>query len=217
MATDEELTDRVWQAILKDDRLSAQPISVSVTDGVVVLTGTVQSHRHKLAAQEIAASFEGCRGVVNELAVEPPGQLPDEEVLRYVRSALEAHADVTERTITTLVLNGIVTLGGSVASHWERAIAEDVVIGTKGARGAHNLLRVDLSDRIEDEALCREIQAALSYTRGLGDANLQVAVDDGKAVLSGEVAGLWQREIAEAVTRRFRVMQVRNEIAVTGA
>ena len=75
---------------------------------------------------------------------------------------------------------------------------------------------VDLDERIEDEALCREIQATLAHTRGLRDADLRVAVSGDTAVLSGQVAALWQKETVETIVRRFRISQVRNDIIVTG-
>jgi osmotically-inducible protein OsmY len=152
---------------------------------------------------------------MNELDVKPPGHLSDERIAEYVRTVLDAHADTTRETITVSVANGVATLNGSAASHWERTLAEDVALGSKGVCAVKNLLAVNLDKQIEDEALCCEIQAALAYTRGLRDAALRVTVSGNTAVLSGEVPALWQKETAEAVVRRFRVSQIRNEIVVT--
>jgi len=216
MQKDEMLCGQIKQAIMLDGRLSEQPIEVTVQTGTATLTGTVQSHNRKLTAQLIAASFDGCRGVVNELKVKPPGHVSDERIAEYVRAALDARADITRETITVSVSNGIATLSGTAASHWERTLAEDVALGCKGVCLAKNLLVVNLDEQIEDEALCREIQAALTYARGLRDTDVRVAVNGDTAVLSGEVPTLWQKETAETVVRRFRVSQVRNEILVTG-
>jgi osmotically-inducible protein OsmY len=215
MTTDEQLTGYIRQALLNDGRLAEQPIEVSADDGVVTLSGTVQSHRRKLAAQELASSFEACRGVENELEVVPAPQLSDDEIARLVRSALKAHADITKETIAVAATNGVVTLSGNVSSYWERTVAEDVALATKGARAVTNLLLVDMPGQIEDEALAHEIKAALSYSRGLQDREIQVAVDADVALLSGQVDALWKKEMAERVTRRFRVKEVRNEIRVT--
>jgi osmotically-inducible protein OsmY len=216
MRNDELLRGQIRHAFLLDDRLSEQPIEVTVQNGIATLTGTVQSHNRKLAAQLIAASFDPCRGVANELEVKPPGHVPDERVAEYVRAALDAHADITRETITVSVSNGVVTLSGSAASYWNRTLAEDVALGSKGVCAVKNLLVVNLGEQIEDEALCREIQAALTCTRGLRDTKLQVAINGDAAVVSGAVPTLWQKETAENVVRRFRVSQVRNEIIVAG-
>lgn len=98
MRTDEQLQALVKQMILRDGRLSEQPIEVSVSESVATLRGKVQSYGRRLAAAEIAASIDGINGVVDELHVEPPGQLPDEQIAQYVRHALDARADITRPT-----------------------------------------------------------------------------------------------------------------------
>jgi osmotically-inducible protein OsmY len=212
---DDELGARIKRALFRDGRLSEQSVSVTVRQGVVTLAGSVHSYRRKLAAQEIAASFEGCRDVVNRLTVHPVSPLPDDQVAEYVRQSLEAHADITKEVITVSVRRGIVTLTGHVSNPFERLIAEDIALSVRGVRSAENLLSVDLDSAIEDEALCREIQSALSLARGLKDVNVRVAVSANTAVLSGTVGELWQKETAESVVRRFRPWSIRNEIVVT--
>ncbi len=217
MLTDEELTERIKQALLLDGRLSSQPIEVSTTDGFVCLKGIVQSHQRKRAAMDIAASFQGTRGVVAELTVEPPRSISDERVAEHVRAALDAHADITPETILVSVSDGVVTLKGNVFSDWERVVAEDVAISSRGVRGIYNLLTVNRTENIKDRALDRDIEAALSYTRGLREANIRVAVSGDTVVLAGEVSELWQKEMAETVVRRFPVSEISNEIVVTGS
>ncbi|MGD2110208.1 MAG: BON domain-containing protein, partial [Phycisphaerae bacterium] len=214
MTKDKELTGRIQQAMLDDDRLSGQPIELTTRKGVVTLRGTVQSHRRKLAAQEIAASFGGCRDVINELTVEPTSAVPDEEVANNVRAALDAHADVTQEVITVSASNGTVTLNGNIASEWERTVAEDVAMSARGVRSVQNLLVVDLVREIEDQALSHNIREALKWARGLRDIDIHVAVTGDTAVLSGEVQQLWQKEAAAVVTRRFRIHTLRNDITV---
>jgi osmotically-inducible protein OsmY len=212
--TDEQLQAMVRQPVLRDGRLSEQPIDVSVSGSVATLRGSVQSYGRRLAAAEIAASIDGITGVVDELHVGPPGNLPDEQIAQYVRHALDARADITRPTIAVTVNNGMVKLSGNVGNYWERILAGDTALGTKGVVGVKNMLIVDLEGQIEDEALSREIQETLSYTRGLRDGQVRVAVTGDTAVLSGNVEHLWQREMAEAVVRRFRASHVNNKIRV---
>jgi osmotically-inducible protein OsmY len=217
MTSDEQLAGRIRQAFINDERVSARAIKLSVENGIVTLTGTVQSHRRKLAAQELASSFEGCREVVNELRVVPPGRLPDAEVAERVRAALRTHAEITKETMSVTVSRGSVTLSGSVSSYWERAVAEDVALGTRGVRAVTNMLLVDQKGQVEDEALALEIRAALSQTRGLRGQRIDVAVSGDTAVLSGRVDALWKKQMAAVVTRRFRVADIRNDIVVSPA
>lgn len=213
---DVELAVAIREALHHDDRLSADSVDVTVLSGIATLNGTVYSHRRKLAAIEVAESIDGCLGVIDKIVVNPPGSLRDEEIAANVRSSLESHEDVTKEVITVSVKAGIVTLQGNVASRWERELAQDVALGARGVREVRNMLLVDLSHKIEDEALTTTIQHAISRTSGLRNQPVQVAVNANTAVLSGEVIEPWQRRRAESVVSRFRVTEVRNDIIVRG-
>jgi osmotically-inducible protein OsmY len=216
MPTDEALTGLIQTAILADERLSAQPITLSVSEGTVTLRGSVQTYRRKLAAQEIASSFEGVRDVVNNLTVEPPDQMTDQEVAVSVRATLDANADVTKEAITVSLRNQTVTLNGTVGSQWERIVAEDVARGVRGVRDVENLLVVNICEQREDEARCKQIEEALRHTEGLEKAGILVAVNNKMVVLAGEVREPLQKEAAESTVRRLGVFQIRNDIVVKG-
>jgi osmotically-inducible protein OsmY len=216
MTTDEELRTLVKQAILKDERLSVQPIEVSVDGGIVTLTGSVQTYRRKLVAHEVASSFDDCRDLVNELTVRPATPTPDETIAQNVRAALDSHADITKETIVVTVTTGVANLNGNVGSQWERMVAEDVARAARGVQDVTNCLVVSLPDRMEDKQLEQDIREALSHARGLKENRINIAVSGGVVVLSGEVPSFPQKEMAERVTRQFRLWEVRNQIVVAG-
>ena len=60
---------------------------VNVQDGVVMLTGTVETHDERLIAERAAARIAGVKAVVNELEVrsEKSGKHTDEEIARAAR------------------------------------------------------------------------------------------------------------------------------------
>jgi osmotically-inducible protein OsmY len=214
MVTDKELGKLIKQAILRDERLSFQPIEVSVNNRIVTLAGSVQTYRRKLTAQELVSSFEDCRDVVNKLTVNPPSSIPDKEITNNVRSALDSHADITKETIAVSVTAGLVSLNGNVGSQWERIVAEDVVRSVRGVKDVSNFLIVNLPDKMEDKRLEQDIEEALSQARGLKDEKINVAISGGVIVLSGNVPSLPQKEMAERVARQFRLWKIRNEIVV---
>jgi len=211
---DHELGEAVRKALFRDDVLSFNPIDVIVQDAYVTLRGTVQSYRRKARAEEIAASFNGCRGVINELLVEPPGAIADEDVARHVRSALDSQADLTPESIKIAVRNGKVTLSGHTASASERVAAEDIALSARGVRSVENLILVDPVEAVTDTVLAAEIQSALGVTRGLALEDIRIAIASNVAVLTGQVGELWQKEMAEKVVRRFGLLRVQNDIVV---
>lgn len=214
MLDDEELSGLIEDAIRKDERVYLQPIDVSVEDGIVTLTGTVRSHRRKLVAYEIASSFEGCRDVVNKLAVDPEAPLPDMEVAKNVVSSLNAAADVTPDAINVTVTDGVASLSGAVSTQWERFVAGDVAGSARGVRRVENLLTVNPMAEIDHEELAREIKTALDHARELKDAKIDAKVSGTSVVLIGTVSLLSQKETAETVVRRFGLQEIRNEIIV---
>lgn len=213
---DEKMAGWIRDVLGNDARVSGHAIDVSVCDGVVTLRGTVQSYRRKLVAHEIAASFDGCRGVVNEIHVRPPGPVSDTEIATHVRAMLDAHADITKAAITVTVKDGEVTLAGHVGNQAERALAVDLVMSVRGVRSLSDEMVVDLQQQISDQTLSRQIELELARTRGLRGANIKAAVNGDAAVLSGRVAELWQKETAGVVALRFPLRVVRNDLVVIG-
>ena len=69
--SDAELGGRVEDTLLETRQLNLGHIEVDVEDGVVYLTGEMDSSDAKAKAQEIAASVPGVKKVVNKLEVEP--------------------------------------------------------------------------------------------------------------------------------------------------
>jgi osmotically-inducible protein OsmY len=214
MDTDRSLEDAVRKALVYDHRLSSQPIHVSVKDGVVDLTGTVQTHGRAVAAYEVAASLPGVRGVSKRLVVEPPGNLPDDEIASYVRASLDAHAEVIKATITVSVSGGVATLEGSVRDAWQHVVAEDIARSARGVRNVENRLVVDVSRQINDEEVGYEIQSAICHVCRLCKGEVKVAVSNRTVVLSGTVATLPTKEHAERIARNYGILTVRNDIAV---
>lgn len=120
------------------------------------------------------------------------------------------------------VNNAVATLTGSVAtipeSHRARRIADD----TEGVLGVVNALLVDTAlvpfagERIEapdDEALRGRIAEALAGDNQVVAEGIEVRVEDGHVVLSGEVSGVAQKSRAGRIARSlYGVRSLENEI-----
>ncbi len=148
--TDAELEGALEDALLMDPRLSAQRVELSVTDGIVTLRGTVQTEDRKQVALAIAGQHPCCRGVVDQLRVVPPGDLPDDVVARNARMALGELARPARQNVSVSASNGVVALRGTVPTEWERAAAEDLVLGATGVRGVDSeLIAVGASEAFD--------------------------------------------------------------------
>ena len=70
---DSTITAKVKAAIIAESDLSALEIKVDTTDGVVTLTGTVDSPQKMERAAQVAQTIDGVRTVDNKLSVKAPG------------------------------------------------------------------------------------------------------------------------------------------------
>src|SRR5262244_3947391 len=116
--TDEALTQAVRARINADPGLATQSISVTAHDGVVTLTGNVNSDPNKGRAEELAKGVEGVKSVTNNLTVRPPlvnATPPPVSADQKLRT--DVMASLTKYGITGVtvdVANGEVTLTGTI-------------------------------------------------------------------------------------------------------
>jgi len=129
--TDEELTKNVQAKLKADPSLSAAPIGVATTAGVVTLTGGVGSEADRSRADQLARSVEGVKSVTNSLVARPaptPPVIAQNDPLKTAVAANLAKYGITGVTIT--VANSEVTLTGDLP----RAKLQDAM---KAANEAH--------------------------------------------------------------------------------
>lgn len=67
--TDQDILAEVARLIRWDPRIDQAPIEVRIQDGVVTLSGTVESAGRKLAAYEDALRVQGVRQVIDNIEV----------------------------------------------------------------------------------------------------------------------------------------------------
>jgi len=104
---------------------TAGHVYIEVHNGMIVLDGTVPSLAHKRLAGVLAWWTPGCRDVVNSLAVEPPEDDTDDEVLDAFRLVLEVDPLLQPEQVTATCRDYVVTLDGYVRTEEERHRAED--------------------------------------------------------------------------------------------
>jgi hypothetical protein len=78
MKTDDELQKNVLDELRWEPSVNAAEIGVSVKEGVVTLTGFVDSFAEKLAAERAAKRVYGVKALANDIEVRPPIREPGE-------------------------------------------------------------------------------------------------------------------------------------------
>lgn len=100
-------------------------IELSVNDGVVLLDDHVPSLAQKRLAGVLAWWVPGSRDVINGMAVEPPEEDNDEEMLDAVRLVLEKDPFVNADQIRVSAKKSVITLEGLVINDVQRRMAEN--------------------------------------------------------------------------------------------
>jgi osmotically-inducible protein OsmY len=195
---DAELQEDVLEELGWDWRVQPTEVSVSVKNGVVTLSGEVDSFTKKWAAEAAALRVRGVKAVANELEVRliSMAERTDEEIAQAVVRALTWDVEVSASDIQATVDHGWVTLKGTVNVLFQREAALRDVRHLAGVRGVNNLLTVrqpipapaDVKERIE-RALVRNAE--------LDAKGITVEVHEHIATLRGKVRSDAERRAAE--------------------
>ncbi|HEY0581481.1 MAG TPA: BON domain-containing protein [Chloroflexota bacterium] len=197
--TDENIQRDVLEELKWDARVQPNEIGVAVKDGIVTLTGWVDSYTKRWAAEEAALRVRGVKAVVNEIEVRLPtaAERTDEDIARAALRALEWDAFIPIDRVKVTVSKGWVTLEGEVDWEFEREDAERVVRRLTGVRGVTNLITVKA--RPTPSELKKKIEDALIRSAETDAQRLEVEVQGSKVILKGTVRSWAEKQEAERV------------------
>jgi len=106
--SDSDLQAQIQQALATNP--DASNVTVTVTDKVATLTGTVKDDATKAAIDSIVGTVKNIKSVVNNLEVVPPA--PDYSELDQIIEASLPEILITYPKLTASVKDGVVTLEG---------------------------------------------------------------------------------------------------------
>lgn len=200
----EEIKNRITDHLLWDARVDSSAISVEMTDGTVILSGETPTFLARQAAEEDAWSVPGVASVKNNIRVrqlyssEVP---PDDQIKATVMNILRWDSSVDSSDILISVENGVVTVDGSVPAFWQKVRVEELLTEVNGVVMLHNRLTVVPSRHYVDELIARDIVVALDRNALVNVNNIEVQVNDGKVVLSGNVESYSAFKSAEYIVK----------------
>jgi osmotically-inducible protein OsmY len=118
--TDQEIQADVLTELRWDQRVQANEIGVAVKEGVVTLTGKVDTFLKKWRAEEAAHRVNGVVAVANDIEVRTIGEWTDTDIAAAAVNALKWNASIPAEKIHVTVSNGWVTLKGDVEWQYQR-------------------------------------------------------------------------------------------------
>ena len=142
---DSGITSVVEASLAANDGVKARSVEVQTREGVVYLTGVVDTEDARREAGRVAWRTEGVDGVVNDLTVgeRTVGSWADDVLISSkVKSKLIANSEIKAGDIDVSSSQGVVTLIGRVSSDAVKDDAERIARATKGVTDVSNELLV---------------------------------------------------------------------------
>ncbi len=199
MPGDQQVLSDVEDALTWDVRVDAANIDVSVTNGIVSLSGTVDTYSQKLDAAQIASRIKGVVDVKNNLVVKPSVIRSDIEIQVDIEAAFRRDVLVDETTIVVRVSNGIVVLSGAVGTMAEKNAAESDAWLTPGVTDVINNIVVTPAVVRMDQDIEEDVRASLARDTRIDMRNIDVASVDAVVYLRGHVGDFTQKWIASDI------------------
>ncbi|MCC8426417.1 BON domain-containing protein [Mucilaginibacter sp. UR6-11] len=197
MKTDSQIQKDVMDELKWQPFLNSSEIGVAVKNGIVTLSGMVDSFSKKLSAERAAKNVAGVKAIAEDIqiGVSPVYRKTDAEIAEAVLNALKWHSAVPEEKVKIKVENGIVTMEGEVEWEYQRVSARTAVQNLTGVRSVANLITV--KPKISPIELEQKISAAFQRSASIDAGKVNVTVSGSTVTLTGKVRSFAESEDAE--------------------
>ncbi|QRM90820.1 BON domain-containing protein [Lacinutrix sp. WUR7] len=207
----EDILDELeWQPSIDETQ-----IGVVVKDGIVTLTGTVDSYVKKREAEKAAMSVVGVKAVAEEIEVQysASSQKSDTEIAKAAVNALKWNISVPSNKIDVKVEDGWVYLTGEVMWDFEKTAAKKAVENLQGVKYVVN--NIALKNPVRAQDIKEKIKKAFERSADIDSKGITVKADGHNIKLTGKVHSLKEKEDARRTAFYAPgVWSVENELEV---
>lgn len=239
-ASDSELAQAIRQAAHYEAGLSDGKLHVAVHEAVAVLSGSVTTYAARIAAKELARHTFGVLRLEDRLTVEPSSAPTDSIAASYVRSALRWDPYTDSQEIQVAAQGGRITLSGRVDTTFHRAQARHIARSIRGVKDVADTLQVRREEAAyfyspylvpyapyweardsapsgvqgSDAQISKAIRRQLMWSPFVEAEEVNVDVQDGRAILTGAVDSLSERIQATSNAYAGGALAVDNRLRV---
>jgi osmotically-inducible protein OsmY len=198
MKTDLEIQKDVMDEFRWSPLLNASEIGVAVKNGIVTLSGTVDSYKKKVEAEKSAKCVSGVRAVAEDIEVKflTSSKKNDTEVAQAVLNALNWNSAIPKDKIKIKVEDGWVTLEGNVEWDYQRNAVRNAVENLLGVRGITNYIMV--KPTLAPSEIKQKISAAFQRSASVDASKVHLEIEGSKVILTGKVRSYAEKKDAES-------------------
>jgi osmotically-inducible protein OsmY len=210
MKSDLEIQNDVITELMHDPYIHASQIGVEVSNGVVTLSGHVESYYEKWKAENTTKKVKGVNALAQEIKVTLPGtsSRSDSEIAQQIQSLISWSNLDPDNHIKAKVEEGFITLNGTVESHSQKELFQQLISNLIGITGICNLIEIE--PKLSVPLVKKDITE--SFRRNAIDEanNLDIVIHHNIVTLSGKVHSWSERN--SAINAAWAIPSVKNVI-----
>ncbi len=196
MKTDSQLQHDITEELGWDAAIQAAKIGVSVQDGIVTLSGDVDSYGQKWDAERAAQRVTGVKGMAVAIRVILPGpaQRSDADIARAVENVLQWTSFLPLDAVKVMVENGWVSLTGEVDWDYQRRAAARAVRYLMGVTGVSD--QMVIKPAVSIDTVKSDIESALKRRAQHEAHHIAVEIRGTEVILTGTTHSWAESELA---------------------
>lgn len=196
MNKDIEIQKNVMEELKSIPLINANEIGISVKDGVVTLSGIVDSYPKKIAIERSLKKLNGVKAIAEDIKVNltEKHQKTDSEIAHIVMSVIEWSSNPI-KDLKIFVEDSCVTIEGSVDWDFQRKSVTKIIGNIVGVKEIIN--NIKLAHRPTSIEVKNKIHAAFVRSANIDADKINITTEGNKVILTGKINSWLEYEEAE--------------------